>query len=220
MTVTDTVFFDLDGTLLDTLDDLTEGVNHVLSRFSYKERTKQEICSFIGDGVPVLLGRAMSKSADQPIPEQIRLFGEYYQANMTKHTRPYKGINRLLTELCNRGYKIGVVSNKNDSAVKKLCYHFFGDLISFSIGTTTYDTRKPSPFLINKALAALEAEKKSAVLVGDTEIDIKTAENAGIKIICVGWGFRSKEFLKAAGAEIVVDNPDNLLDYFPIQKTI
>ncbi|HAN21448.1 MAG: hypothetical protein A2Y15_09180 [Clostridiales bacterium GWF2_36_10] len=209
----DTLLFDLDGTLLDTLGDLTDGVNYVLSRFSFNIKTQEEICSYIGNGIPTLLRRAMPEDcSDEQHSMAIHLFGEYYKNNMKNLTKPYKGITELLRKLKDSDYKIGVVSNKNDSEVKELCAYFFRDIfdIKFAFGATTEETRKPSPRLIFDAVELFESDKSHTLFIGDSEVDIQTAKNAEIDIICVGWGFRDSDFLHINGAKIVAKDADDL----------
>ena len=207
-----TLIFDLDGTLLDTLGDLTDGVNHALSRFCFAERTRDEVRSFIGNGVPTLLRRALPADTDEKThAEAVRLFGEFYRDNMLKHTRPYEGIASMLETLRDKGFGIGVVSNKRDSAVKALCAHFFGNTVRVALGAVSEETRKPSPVLLNAAMDALGADSGETVFIGDSEVDIAAAANAGIDIICVGWGYRDGSFLRSSGAKKVAADTDNLL---------
>lgn len=211
-----TLIFDLDGTLLDTLGDLTDGVNYVLSRFSFENRTSNEVRSFVGNGISALIRRALPEgSSDELHAEAICLFNEYYKNNMKNKTLPYEGIYNLLKKLKENGCKIGVVSNKNDSAVKELCTFFFedifnGDKVKYAFGTTTEDTRKPSPRLVYDALKMLDSEKNKTVFIGDSDVDFQTAKNAGVDIICVGWGYRSAEYLRTAGAKSIVNDVNEL----------
>lgn len=199
-----TVLFDLDGTLLDTLGDLTDGVNYVLSRFSFENRTLDEIRSYIGNGIPTLLRRALPVgSKDALHAESLILFSEYYRKNLMNNTFPYPGMQELVNRLCENGFKIGVVSNKKDDAVKELCAHFF-EKIEVTLGAIGEDTRKPAPKLIFEAMEQLGSEKSKTIFVGDSDVDIMTANNAGIDVICVGWGYRDADFLRANGGSVVV----------------
>ncbi|HBR32150.1 MAG: HAD-IIIA family hydrolase [Eubacteriales bacterium] len=207
-----TVLFDLDGTLLDTLGDLTDGVNYVLSRFSFEKRTKEEVRSFIGNGIPTLLRRSLPAGINDTLhSEAVKAFGEYYGKNLMNMTRPYPGIPELLDSLSAYGYKIGVVSNKKSDAVRELCAYFFNK-IDIALGADGEHTRKPSPNLVFEALSLLDSDKNSAVFVGDSDVDIMTAKNAGIDIICVGWGYRDTGFLKSWGAKAVVSDTSSLLE--------
>jgi phosphoglycolate phosphatase len=207
-----TVLFDLDGTLLDTLGDLADSVNYVLSRFCFEKRTDDEVKSFIGNGIPTLLRRALPPDADTEICDKaLEYFIQYYNKNMTNRTRPYEGIEEMLRTLKGAGFKIGVVSNKKDFAVKELCSYFFGGLIDSALGSTAEDTRKPSPKMVFDTLEVLKSDKESTVYVGDSDTDIQTAKNAGVDMICVGWGYRSIEFLKENGAGKIAADPWELL---------
>lgn len=211
------MLFDLDGTLLDTLGDLTDGVNYVLSRFYFKCRSKAEVQSFLGNGIPTLLRRALPAECSEELHKKaVQIFSKYYMQNMKKHTRPYEGIYDMLCKLNKQGFKTGVVSNKSHSAVKELCSYFFGDLITAAFGSTTEETRKPSPYLIYSALSALGCEKSKAVFIGDSDVDISAANNAGIDIINVGWGYRNTDFLFKNGAKKVASDPDNLFTLLTI----
>jgi phosphoglycolate phosphatase len=162
----DTLLFDLDGTLLDTLGDLADSVNYVLSRFSFENRTEDEIRTFIGNGIPTLIRRSLpADSSDEMNTDALRIFSEHYMSNMKNRTRPYEGIEEMLQILKNSGYKIGVVSNKKDPAVKGLCSYFFGGLIDSALGATTEDTRKPSPKLVNVSLGILKSNKEKTITI-------------------------------------------------------
>lgn len=217
-----TLVFDLDGTLLDTLGDLTDGVNHVLSRFNFEQRTQDEIRSFIGNGVPTLLRRALPVGVDDGIhTEALRLFGEFYMSNIKNSTLPYDGIQNMLRELSGNGYKIGVVSNKKDDAVKELCAYFFGDIFNGEkmravFGATGEHNRKPSPLLVLEAMRVLGSDKDETVFIGDSDVDIRCAENAGIDIICVGWGYRNADYLRSKGAKTVAADTNELLKLLTI----
>lgn len=207
-----TALFDLDGTLLDTLGDLADSVNYVLSRFCFEKRTDEEVKAFIGNGIPTLLRRALPPGSSQEVCDKaLEYFKEYYNINMKRRTRPYEGIEDMLRALKNAGFKIGVVSNKSDDAVRELCSHFLGGLVDSALGSTAEDTRKPSPKMVYDSLKILKSDAESAVFVGDSDTDIQTAKNAGIRIICVGWGYRSPKFLKERGAELIADTPWKLL---------
>lgn len=216
MTKYNTLLFDLDGTLLDTLGDLTDGVNHVLSRFSFKNRTEQEIKSFIGNGIPTLLRRSLPADANDLIHTQaMSYFSEYYGQNMKNKTKPYDGVYELLLSLKQQGFNVGVVSNKKDSAVKELCSFFFnpvfgGENNRFALGATGEHNRKPNPQLVFDAMNSFGSNKESTVMIGDSDVDIMTAKNAGIDIICVGWGFRDAEFLAGKGALNIANNAEEL----------
>lgn len=207
-----TLLFDLDGTLLDTLGDLADSVNYVLSRFCFEKRTDEEVKAFIGNGIPTLLRRALPPGSSREVCDKaLEYFKQYYNINMKNRTRPYEGIEETLRALKSAGCKIGVVSNKSDYAVKELCSYFLGGLIDSALGSTAEDTRKPSPKMVYDSLDILKSDKAGTVFIGDSDTDIQTAKNAGISVICVGWGYRTPDFLLEHGADKIVYTPRELL---------
>ena len=210
------VIFDLDGTLLNTLQDLTDSTNFVLNSCDYPQRTLDEVRDFVGNGVLKLIERAVPKNAtSEDIQNCLRNFKEHYKNNMFNKTAPYNGIIEMLKNLNNGGYKTAVVSNKFDSAVKDLCCKYFGNLIDFSAGENELAgiRKKPAPDTILKVLQKFELSQKDAIYVGDSEVDIQTAKNANIDCISVLWGFKSKEFLQKNGSRILISKPDEIFRY-------
>ncbi len=208
----DTVIFDLDGTLLDTLDDLTDSVNAALAANGLSTRTKEEVCAFVGTGIKKLMQLAVEGGEQNPVwGSCFADFKAHYAAHCAEKTKPYPGILTLLTQLRERGYRLGVVSNKFDLAVKRLNERYFSGLIPVVIGEKEDVRKKPAPDAVFAALEQLGSEKKSAVYVGDSDVDILTAQNAGVPCISVCWGFRDKAFLTAHGAKILVNDADELL---------
>ncbi|MCF2619004.1 HAD family hydrolase [Oscillibacter valericigenes] len=203
----DTVLFDLDGTLLDTLDDLLDAANHTLRELGYPERTRAEIRSFLGNGAETQLRRALGAGAsEETVQKALALYKPYYAAHCQIKTKPYAGVVELMAALKAEGFRLAVVSNKLDDAVKLLVAQHFGALADAAMGETAQRRRKPAPDMVNDALAALGADKSRAVYVGDSEVDVETARNAGIPCISVCWGFRDREQLVEAGAaEIAAD---------------
>ncbi len=207
-----TVIFDLDGTLLDTLTDLAASVNHALDAMGYPLRTKSEICSFVGNGVGLLISRAVPAGTDRKdVSKTFDIFSAYYSEHMNDTTRPYRGLVELLEKLKKLGYKTAVVSNKYDVAVKHLCKDFFGSTVDIAVGESEKIKRKPAPDGVYAALKELGEQKESAVYVGDADTDFNTAKNAGVDFIGVSWGFRPRELLISLGAKTVVDTPQELL---------
>lgn len=204
----DTVIFDLDGTLLDTLKDLYLSTNEILKKYSLPTRTIDEIRMFVGNGVPKLIERAIPKEHKHLFDDILADFKEYYKEHSSINTRPYDGIISLLEHLKADGYKIGVVSNKLDFATKDLCNQYFGDLIDIAIGERENIQKKPCPDSVFEVMRVLES--CSSVYVGDSDVDIMTAKNANIPCISVTWGFRSREFLKENGGYIFADNTKEL----------
>lgn len=202
-----TALFDMDGTLLDTLEDLRDSTNHVLREMGYPERSLEETRRFVGNGAEKLIRRAVPEgTAEETIQEALCRFRTYYEAHCKVKTKVYDGMLAVLDALRAHGVKIAVVSNKPDEAVRPLVAQHFGSLADTAMGETAQRRRKPAPDMVNDALKALGAEKSRAVYVGDSEVDIETAKNAGIACISVCWGFRDREQLIAAGAsEIAAD---------------
>ena len=206
------VIFDLDGTLLDTLDDLTDAVNYALSEKSLTLRTKEEIRSFVGNGVGVLISNAIPSVSDENTFDSVlEAFKSYYASHSRDKTKPYAGVCDLIDYLITNDVKLAIVSNKLDFAVKDLNKIYFGDRIKVAIGETPLIKRKPAPDSLLKALDELKVSKEDAVYIGDSEVDIQTAENAGIKCISVSWGFRTEAELIQNGAKTIVANTDELM---------
>jgi phosphoglycolate phosphatase len=206
-----TVIFDLDGTLLDTLEDLTDSVNVTLEYMNYPTRTLEEIRSFVGNGMRQLINCAVpSGTSEVKIEEAFDYFCKYYFAHCNEKTKPYSGIHELLNELVRRNYKLAVVSNKRDEAVKELCCRYF-DMIEVVSGDKPGIKRKPAPDGVEYVLKQLDCEKNDAVYVGDSEIDILTARNAGVDCISVTWGFRTERELLDNGAVNLIFEPNELL---------
>lgn len=212
MTGVNTIIFDLDGTLLNTLDDLADSVNFALREHGLPERSAEEVRSFVGNGVRRLMQLSVPGGLDNPQFEScLEAFREYYSKNMNNRTRPYDGIMELLAELARNGYKLAIVSNKFDRAVKGLAKEFFGDYIKVAIGESGGVRRKPEPDCVFEALRELSAVAGEAICVGDSEVDVKTAKNAALPCIGVTWGFRSRELLAAEGADHIIDGPMELM---------
>lgn len=182
------ILFDLDGTLLDTLEDLHDSVNHTLAHFGYPQRTLEEVRRFVGNGARRLMDQAVPNGADGAEP--FAWFQGYYREHCQLKTKPYDGIPEALEVLCAR-YPVAIVSNKPDSAVKPLCRQYFPGV--YALGEAPDCPRKPAPEMVFKAMAAIGVEK--CVYVGDSEVDILTAKNAGIPCLSVLWGFRDRKEL-------------------------
>jgi phosphoglycolate phosphatase len=209
-----TVIFDMDGTLLDTLEDLTDSVNYALNKFGYPLRTLNEIRSFVGNGVNVLMNLSVPNgtSADDTA-KCLEVYRKQYSENMQNKTRPYEGINDLLKNLYEKGFKLAIVSNKYDSAVKALCKDYYQEFIHVAIGESQGVAKKPAPDSVYAALEQLGSAKEEAIYVGDSDVDVHTAHNAGLKCVGVTWGFRNRDILNAEGADFIIDKPEELLGY-------
>lgn len=198
----DAVIFDLDGTLLDTLDDLTGSVNAVMEQYHMPQYSREQIRSFVGNGIRRLMQRAVPGGEDNPqFMEAYEAFRNYYNMHCMDETEPYPGIIALLEGLRKEGYRLAIVSNKADFAVKKLSNIYFKDLIDTAIGERDGVRKKPAPDTVYQALKELQTEPEQAVYVGDSEVDIQTAALAGMDEIIVTWGFREKQFLLRQGAK-------------------
>ena len=210
------IIFDLDGTLLNTLDDLADSTNLVLEHFNYPKRTKEEVRSFVGNGVAKLIERAIpGGEKDANFNNCLKLFKEIYPQNMYNKTAPYPGIVEMLETLKAKGYLIAVVSNKFDLAVKDLCEKYFPKLIDFAAGEKEAEgiRKKPAPDMIIKILNIYDLDSCDAVYAGDSEVDIQTAKNSNLKCISVTWGFKDKKFLTENGAEFIADTPSQITDF-------
>ena len=188
------IVWDLDGTLLDTLQDLADGSNHALRQFGYPERTVEEVRRFVGNGAQRLIEQAIPAGAD--VAEVLEAFYAYYNAHCRVKTKPYDGILDALAEL-ERRFPMAVVSNKPDTAVKQLCAQYFSGL--YARGESADCPRKPAPDMVYKAMDAVGVE--TCIYVGDSEVDVATARNAGVPCLSVLWGFRDRRTLLNAGAD-------------------
>lgn len=210
----DTYIFDLDGTLLDTLDDLAAAVNHALRTYGMPEHSRDAVRQFVGNGVRLLMIRAIPGGEQNPQFEAVfSTFRQYYLVHSLDTTRPYDGITEMLTTLRQRGCRTAVVSNKFDAATKELCRHFFPDTIEVAVGEHEAEgiRKKPAPDTVNEALSQLGVDGQHAVYVGDSDVDLQTARNAGLPCISVLWGFRDKDFLTANGATTFIASPAELI---------
>lgn len=207
-----TILFDMDGTVLDTLQDLWASTNAVLRELGHPERSLDDIRSYVGNGARNQIRCALPEgSGDDAIDDALSRYRAHYAEHCRDHTKPYPGVVEALRRLKDAGKKLAVVSNKPDAAVRLLSAEHFGALMDVAIGETPSLRRKPAPDTVDAALAALGAEKTGAVYVGDSEVDVATAQNAGLPLIAVSWGFRSRAALQAAGATTIVDTPEELL---------
>jgi phosphoglycolate phosphatase len=208
----DTYIFDLDGTLLATLQDLADSVNHALRSYCMPEHTVEEVRMYVGNGVKKLMERAVPGGLKNPdFDEVYAAFRKHYMLHSLDTTKPYDGVTEMLTQLKGRGKRIAVVSNKFYAATQELCHHFFGDLVEVAIGEREDIRKKPAPDTVIAALRQLGATQSSAVYIGDSDVDVDTAKNCGIPCISVLWGFRDKVFLINHGATTFVSRPEEIL---------
>lgn len=208
--------FDMDGTLLNTLEDLMISTNYALSQFDYPPHTIEEIRFFVGNGVAKLIERAIPDGLNNPNYEEcLEIFKKHYAKNMYNHTSAYIGIPELLKNLKGKGIKTAVVSNKFDLAVKELSNKYFGDLIDIAIGENEQAgiKKKPAPDTVFEVLNLMNLKSEDAIYIGDSDVDIMTAKNSNMPCISVTWGFRDREFLIKNDATIIVDKPEEILKY-------
>ena len=208
------IIFDLDGTLLDTLKDLAEGTNYALRKNGFPERTIDEIRRFVGNGARKLIERAVPDGQVETALEWVRQdFDVYYKIHCKDHTGPYPGIMEMLQELIRKGYMLGVVSNKPDFAVQELIPEYFPGVFASISGERQGVAKKPAPDLIREAMKNLQADSSEAIYVGDSEVDLEAAANAGIPCISVAWGFKGRKFLEEHQAEVIIEAPLDILKY-------
>ncbi len=208
-----TVIWDLDGTLLDTVEDLCDSVNAALESQGLPTRTLEYTRSVVGHGIADLVHRSMPEGTDYLFDATFAFFKEHYAVNCVNKTRPYDGIPEITEYLKAEGCGQAIVSHKVDSATKMLGKLYFPDTIPVVIGESPTVRKKPAPDSVFEALRQLGAEAAGAVYIGDSEVDITTAANAGLPCVCVSWGFRSRQQLIDGGASLILDSPAALLDY-------
>ena len=208
-----TVIFDMDGTVLNTLDDLAASVNHVLTGFGMPTHCTEDYRLYFGSGIRYALKCAAPRGTEEEtIDQMLPVFREHYNAHCLDRTGPYEGIPELMKCLREQGFKMAIVSNKIDSAVKELNEKFFHDYVDVAIGEREGIRRKPAPDTVLQALAELKSTKDEAVYVGDSEVDMQTASNSGLPCITVLWGFRDKEYLTEQGATVFANTPKEVFD--------
>lgn len=199
------ILWDLDGTLLDTLEDLADAVNYALTHFGYPERTIEEVRRFVGNGARRLMALAVPERADADAAFEV--FHTYYDAHCQIKTKPYEGIPEVLAQLGEK-YPMAIVSNKPDSAVKLLCAQYFPGL--YARGESADCPRKPAPDMVYKAMAEIGVDR--CIYVGDSEVDVLTAKNADVPCLSVLWGFRDREDMEAVGGKYFCDSTKELAE--------
>lgn len=206
-----TAVFDLDGTLLNTLEDLADAVNYSLKKNKMPLCTITQVCQYVGNGIVKLMERAVPSGKDNPVFEQaLSDFKEYYAEHCHDKTALYPGVLALLQNLKKKGVKMAVVSNKADFAVKELMPVYFPNLLDVALGEMEEMgiRKKPAPDMVYKALTELQCDKKNAVYIGDSDVDLATAKASEMDCIGVSWGFRGRAFLEEHGADYIVDKPE------------
>lgn len=208
-----TVIFDLDGTLLNTIEDIANSVNYVLLECGFYFKSTKEVQESVGNGLRKLMERILPEGCDEDtIDRAVELFKSHYTGGMSNSTKPYDGIIEVLKDLKSRGLKVAVISNKFDSAVKELCDKYFSGLIDIALGQTDNVNEKPAPDMVYKVMNELEVTEDNCVYIGDSEVDIQTANNAGIPCLSVTWGYKDIDFLYENGASTLVYTPSEILE--------
>lgn len=209
------IVFDLDGTLLDTLDDLMDAVNAALLCFGLRQRTREEIREFVGNGAATLIRRAAGEENAEKHAEILQAFRKYYGAHCADKTKPYEGVLPLLETLKKRGVRTAVLSNKPDAAVKALADRYFPSLLCEAAGENEAAgiKRKPAPDALFAVMERAGVKASETLYVGDSDVDVLTAKNAGVACIAVTWGFRDRAFLKEHGATAFADTPQDILSW-------
>ena len=210
----DTIVFDLDGTLLNTLKDLCNSTNFALNKYGFKERTLEEVRTLVGSGAAVLIKRALPEGVDDKIySEVLATFKEHYREHSNDLTAPYEGVLDMLEEVKKRGYKTAILSNKPHNAVCDLHKLFFEKYIDVPMGVKDGIPTKPNPQMVENVLKELASAKEKTLYVGDSEVDVQTAANSKLDMVTCLWGFRSEEELKANGAGNFIKEPMELLGF-------
>ncbi len=207
----DTIVWDLDGTILNTLEDLSDSVNYALQLNGYPAKEMKDIRRYLGNGIRNLVQQSMPETITEgELDKTFNTFKNYYFNHCCIKTRPYEGIIQVMAELKREGYKMAIVSNKAHKAVLDLNNNFFSSFISVAIGESEGIKRKPAPDMVNIALERLGSTRENAVYIGDSEVDLQTAFNSGMPCISVLWGFRDEDFLVKQGATLFVREPNEI----------
>ena len=210
----DLYIFDLDGTILDTLQDLAISVNYALGVFDFPSLSASEVADKTGNGVKRLIEQSVPCGTDKKTALAVLdVVNQHYFYHCADHTKPYDGIIELLETLKANGKKCAVVSNKMDSAVQELAKDYFDGLFDAVVGQRDDVRAKPYPDSVNKVIRTLSVERNKCVYIGDSEVDVQTASNADLPCICVSWGFRGRKRLVEAGAKIIIDNPQQIAEF-------
>lgn len=207
------VIFDMDGTILNTLEDLKNATNYSLRQFGMPERSLEEVRMFVGNGIRKLVERAVpAGTSEEKIAQVFDVFLEYYEIHSADNTSPYPGILELVEKLKKSGIKTAVSTNKADVPAQELGREYFNGIFDLIVGQQDGLKVKPAPDSVNKILSILDIQKKDAIYIGDSDVDVQTAKNSGLDFIGVSWGFRGREFLEKNGTKNIVDNANEILD--------
>lgn len=206
------IVFDMDGTILNTIDDMHDSVNYMLRTYGYNTLTLDEVKSYVGKGIRVLVEKCLPKDIDEAkLEECFNTFSNYYDRNKNNKTAPYDGILDAMKEIRENGIKMSVVSNKYDKGVKQLAADLFCGFLPIAIGESEAVKPKPNPDGVLLAMDLMGASRDNTVYIGDSEVDYETAINSGLQFIGVSWGFRTEELLRSLGAEHIVHHPSQIL---------
>lgn len=208
------LIFDLDGTLLNTITDLHIALNYALNAHDFPQKTEAETQQLLGNGIDVLVADAIPNGKENPkFAATFATFKDYYSQHLNDYTAPYEGIIPLLQKLKSHNIKMGIVSNKFDEGVKALANQYFSGLVDHAQGTSDTVQKKPAPDAVFALINKMNAQNESNIYIGDSDVDINTAKNAGIPCISVSWGFRSRAFLESINANPIIDHPEELLSH-------
>ena len=206
--------FDLDGTILDTLTDLWRAVNYTMRQFGYPTLTKEQVADRTGNGIARLVRLSLPDGVDEDTQKRaLATFKEYYVEHCADNTKPYERIKDVIATIKNSGAKCAVISNKADEAVQKLAKDYFDGSFDVVMGQKDGVRQKPYPDEVESVLNELGVSKQEAVYIGDSEVDVQTARNANFDLIAVSWGFRGKARLIECGAKVIIDTPEQILQY-------
>lgn len=207
------VLFDMDGTLIDTLDDLTDSVNYALKLNGYPVREISEVKSFVGNGIKKLVERAVPKEAtESEFDSCYKQMMDYYHLHAMDKSKPYENATEIIEKLNEQGIKVGIVTNKVQKAAEDISDKFFGNMVGVVVGVKRFRKLKPDAQPVDIALEKLNIKKEEAIFVGDSEVDVLTAKNAGIDFVGAAWGFRGEEALIKSGAELVIKEIKDLFE--------
>jgi len=209
----DAIFFDLDGTVVDSLQDIVDAVNHTMDHFGLPRYTPEQLKPHLGWGVGHLMHSILPDAPEARVEEVLAHYRPYYALHAGDKSQPFDGILPMMARLKGDALALAILSNKPDAAVQPLAKRFFSGLVSLSVGELEGVRRKPHPDMLESAARELGLDLRRCLYVGDSEVDIDTAANAGIDCACVTWGFRTREQLLAAGARHIFDTPAELVDW-------
>lgn len=206
--------FDLDGTILDTLTDLWNAVNYTMRKFGYPTLEKGEVADRTGNGIARLVKSSLPSGVGEDVQKRaLATFKEYYVEHCADNTKPYEHIKDVIATLKENGAKCAVISNKADEAVQKLAKDYFDGLFDVVVGQKDGVRQKPYPDEVESVLKELDVKREDAVYIGDSEVDVQTANNARMDLVAVSWGFRGRTRLEESGAKVIVDSPEQILEY-------